>query len=121
MRPLKRSTMPFLGPPRRNEAMIDAELGAALIEAVRSGRPALAVGSEAVGECLGVVGQDRVDRERRRLVQRPDQALGRGHALVRHQLHIDPARGAVDGHEGVAPPVRICGRYLMPMGTKPGS
>ena len=102
MRPLKRSTMPFLGPPRRNEAMIDAELGAALIEAVRSGRPALAVGSEAVGECLGVVGQDRVDRERRRLVQRLEKTLSRACALVGHQLHVDPACGAVDGHESVA-------------------
>lgn len=49
------------------EAMIDAEFGAALIEAVRSIGLALPVGGEAVGEFLGVVGQDRLNPERSRL------------------------------------------------------
>ena len=39
------------------------------------------------------------------------------------QLDEDPARGAVDGNEQVAPCrfTGICGRYLMSMCTKPGS
>lgn len=96
-----------LGPARRDEAMFDAELGTALIKAVRPGRLTLAVGGEAVGEFFGVVGQDRVGFERRRLVQLLEKAFGRAAALVRHQLHIDPARGAVDGHAGAAPLVLV--------------
>jgi len=96
-----------LRPAWRGEAVVDSELGTALIKAVRSSGLALAVGGEAVGEFLGVVGQGRVDLERCVLVQRLEKALGRSAALVGHELHVDPARGAVNGHKGIAPLVLV--------------
>lgn len=103
-----------LGPARRDDAVLDAELGAASIEAVLPAWLTLAVGSEAVGEFLGVVGQDRLGLERGCLVQHLEKALGRTGTLIGHQLHINPARGAIDGHKGVAPLVLVAhlGRVL---------
>jgi len=91
-----------LGPARRDEALLDAECGAALIEVAPFGRLVLSVGSKAVGEFLGVVGQARLGHERRCLVQRPEKTFGRAGALVGHEVHVYPARGAIDGHKGVA-------------------
>lgn len=96
-----------LGPAREDEAVLDAELGAALIEAVHSGRLTLAVGGEEGGEFFGVVGQDRVDIERSCLVQRLEKAHGRMRALIGHQFQINPAGGAVNGHKSIAPLVRV--------------
>lgn len=55
MRPLKRSTIPFvLGVLRRGEAVFDAEVGAKKVEFVVTGGTALAQAEQAVGEFLAI-------------------------------------------------------------------
>lgn len=58
---------------------------------------------ESVGEGLVVVGEDAVDLEGRLGQHARQKALGGAYRLLRTQLQVNPAGGAVDGHEQIAP------------------
>jgi hypothetical protein len=82
---------------RRDEAMRDALFGTGLAEPVAAGGFALALGGEAVGEFLAVIGQDLLDPERAGLSQAFQKVVGALGGLVGPHLEVDPAAGAVDG------------------------
>lgn len=60
-------------------------------------------GKEAISELLAVVGEHLLNAHRAGLVHGIEKRLGTGRRLVLLDLHEHPARGAVDGHEQVAP------------------
>lgn len=89
-----------LWPARWNKAVVDTEIGAALIEAMSSNGSTLPVGGKAAAVLLGCAGQGRVGPEWLSLMQRIDKALGRACALFAQQLHINSTRfGLIDGRE----------------------
>ena len=69
----------------------------------------LPTGKQAVREFLAVVGQQLLNSDRASLVQCLQEAACTASRLVRFDLHIHPARGAINGHEQVVPP-RAAGR-----------
>ncbi|BAO82883.1 hypothetical protein SMCB_0655 [Serpentinimonas maccroryi] len=60
-------------------------------------------GKEPVRELFAVVSQQLMNLERTGFVQGAKESLGTGCGLVALDRHVHPARGAVDGHEQVAP------------------
>lgn len=91
-----------LGPHRRGQAVLDAEVRAEQVELVLSGGGALAQAEEAVGESLAVVGQHARDLHRGRALQVAQEAARVGSSLRRIDAHEDPPRRPVDGHEEIA-------------------
>lgn len=83
------------------QPMFDGGIGTCNVELVHAAR-LLVFRGESVGELRTVVGQDLADLDRRPLLQAVQEvdAAGIGHVAV--DVHKDPARGAVDGHEQVA-------------------
>lgn len=84
-----------------DEPMFNAVLDTGLVEGVSSGRLSFAARAEAIGELLAVVGEDARDSEGSGFEQALQEALGGGSGFVPKQLHIDPARGTVDGGEPI--------------------
>ena len=72
------------------------------IEAVLAGRFPFAGGATAIGEFLAVIRQDLGDLKGGSLEEVGQEALGADGGLLRQDLNIDPAHGAVDGGEQVA-------------------
>ena len=87
--------------------MLDAQLLAQLIELMVAAGLALPAGKQAIRELLAVVSQQLGDPDRTGLVQRLQEGLRTGGCLVGLELHEDPARGPVDGHEQIAPAVLV--------------
>ena len=87
---------------RLGEPVLDAEQGALTIEGVLA-RGFLALGGEAVGELAAVVGQQLDDLHRCGRVQAAQEVAAAGLALVGVDAQENPAGGAVDGDEQVAP------------------
>lgn len=87
---------------RLGEPVLDAEQGALTIEGVLA-RGFLALGGEAVGELAAVVGQQLDDLHRCGRVQAAQEVAAAGLALVGIDAQENPAGGAVDGDEQVAP------------------
>ncbi len=91
-----------LGMARRDEAVLDGLCVTVPIAAMLIRRFPLTGRAEPVGEFLAVIGQDVGDLNGRGLEEIGQEALGAGGGLLRQDLNIDPARGAVDGAEQVA-------------------
>lgn len=85
------------------EAVLDAQAVALLIKLVLARGFALTAGKQPVGELLAVVGQQFSDLQRTRLVHGIEERFRTGCSLVPLDRHEHPARGAVDGHEQIAP------------------
>ena len=92
---------------RWDEAVLNVLFGTAPVAAMLAGRCALAGGAATVGKFLAVSGEDRGDLNGGRLEAVGQEALGAGGGLLRQDLDLDPARGAVDGGEAVATRVRV--------------
>jgi len=91
-----------LGAPGWAKAVLDAHRRAGHIEHVAArGRAGLA--GEAVGELAAVVGQDVLDFHGCDALEAAQEVDAAVLGLVAVAAHVDPARGAVDGHEQVAP------------------
>ena len=86
---------------RRTQAVLDGQFRAAPVECVFSAWR-LRLAGEAVGELTAVVGEHGLDLHRRGLVQATQEVGCGGFVLAGVDAQIDPARGAVDGHEQVA-------------------
>ena len=85
-----------------DQAVVDAVLRAGAVEAMTPGGIAFAGGAEAIGKFLAVIGQDLLHREGRLR----DESLEKGGRIRRRflaeNLHIHPARGAIDADEEIA-------------------
>ena len=91
-----------LGVPGWAKAVLDAHRRAGHIEHMAArGRAGLA--GEAVGELAAVVGQDVLDFHGCGALEAAQEVDAALLGLVAVAAHVDPARGAVDGHEQVAP------------------
>ena len=91
-----------LGMARRDEAVLDVLCVTDPIAAMLTRRFPLTGRAEPVGGFLAVIGQDVGDLKGGGLEEIGQEALGAGGGLLRQDLNIDPARGAVDGGEQVA-------------------
>ena len=96
-----------LGMARRDEAVLEVRCVADPVAAVLAGRFPLTGRAEPVGEFLAVSGQDGGDLKGGGVEEMGQEALGAGGGLLRQDLNLDPARGAVDGGEAVATRVRV--------------
>ena len=89
------------------QAMVDVVFGTDPIEGMAAGgsiaRLVLHVDGEAVCELAAVVGQDGVQAMREVGDEAAEESCGGVGIAPWMDLQIDVARGAVDGHEGVAP------------------
>ncbi len=87
--------------PGFDEAMFDGMLDTDLVEGIVAGGLALAGGAEAVGELLTVIGEHLGELERRSLDEAFEEGAGVVGTFRGQDLHVDPARGAVDGGEQI--------------------
>src|SRR5271169_4042762 len=89
------------------QPMVDVVFGTDPIEGIAAGgsiaRLVLHVDGEAVCELAAVVGQDGVQAMREVGDEAAEESCGGVGIALWMDLQIDVARGAVDGHEGVAP------------------
>ena len=86
----------------RAQTVFDVHRFATHVELVLSGRLTLLAG-ESVRELAAVVGQQLGDFHRCSLVQALQEVYAAELALIGVDVHEHPSRGAVDGHEQVAP------------------
>jgi hypothetical protein len=85
-----------------DEAMVDAVAIAGAVEAMPSGGIAFAGGAEAIGKFLAVIGQDLLHREGRLRDESLEKSGRIGRRFLAENLHIHPARGAIDADEQIA-------------------
>ena len=92
-----------LGSPGWCEAVLDAQCLAQEVELMMARRLTFAGGEQAIGELLAVVGEQALDFAGAGPVQRCEKGGGGLGGPVGLDRDEDPARGAVDGDEQVAP------------------
>ena len=85
-----------------DQPVVDAVLGAGLIEGVLAGGLALAGGAKAVGERLAAISEDGAEAKRGLGPEALQEAGGGGGGFVRLDLERHPAAGPVDGREQAA-------------------
>lgn len=109
--------------PWLDQAVFHAVGDADLIEGMLAGRFALTGGAKATRERFAIVGEDLGDFERGGLQEAFEEGAGMLGRFGQQDLHVDPARGAIDGGEKVFALILlgIGGKYFTSTCTKPGS
>lgn len=85
------------------QALLNAQGLAQLVKLMVARGLALAAGKQPVGELFAVVGQNFLHLDWASLVQGVEKRASASSRLVALDLNEHPARGAVNGHEQIAP------------------
>ena len=114
-----------LRPSHGNEAVLDVQFPAFVVEGLPVGRGALSGAGEAVGELLAVVGEDTADLSGECPGQAGGERGGGARASAGKDLGMDPAGGGVGGDEQIAAMGRVSsdmrGRYLTSAWKRPSA
>ena len=87
----------------RGQTVLDAKVGAELVERVLAGGRPFAQTEQAVGEFLTVIGQHRANTQRAGPFEIAQEPAGIGGSPGVADADEDPACGAINGDEQVAP------------------
>ena len=87
---------------RLDESVFDPVVSADTIKTMTPGRVALAGGTKAIGKLFAIIGQHLLDLEGRFIDEPLEKFGGIFRRLFAQDFHVNPAGGAVNGHEQIA-------------------